>query len=82
MKKGQPLVDLDDTQLRADVSRAREELVTNQENLRIAKTGGQATQLATLDSDIRKTEVERARLQAQVATLENLSLSKPPRRMI
>ena len=72
VKKGQPIVDLDDGQLRADVSHAREELVNNQENLRIAKTGGQATQLAQLDSDIRKTEVERTRLQAQIATLEKL----------
>jgi HlyD family secretion protein len=72
VKKGQPILDLDDVQLRADLSRAREELVTNQENLRIAQTGGQATQLAQLDGDIRKTEVERARLQASVATLEKL----------
>ena len=72
VKKGQPILDLDDIQLRGDVSRAREELVTNQENLRIAQTGGQATPLAQLDGDIRKTEVERARLQASIATLEKL----------
>jgi len=72
VKKGQLLLDLDDGQLRADVSHAREELVTNQENLRIAQTGGHATQLAQLDSDIRKTELERARLQASVNTLEKL----------
>jgi HlyD family secretion protein len=72
VKKGQPLVDLDDGQLRADVSHAREELVNNQESLRIAKNGGQATPLAQLDSDIRKTDVERTRLQSQVATLEKL----------
>jgi HlyD family secretion protein len=72
VKKGQPILDLDDVQLRADLSRAREELVTNQENLRIAQTGGQATQLAQLDGDIRKTEVERTRLQASIATLEKL----------
>jgi HlyD family secretion protein len=72
VKKGQPLVDLDDGQLRADVSRAREQLVNSEENLRIAKSGGQATQLAQLDSDIRKTEVERTRLQTSVAGLEKL----------
>ena len=72
VKKGQPLVDLDDGQLRADVSRAREQLVNSEENLRIARSGGQATQLAQLDSDIRKTEVERARLQSLVASLEKL----------
>ena len=72
VKKGQLLVELDDGQLRADVAHAREELLNNQENLRIAQTGGQATQLAQLDSDIRKTEVERTRLQSLVATLEKL----------
>jgi HlyD family secretion protein len=72
VKKGQPLLDLDEGQLHADVSHAREELVTNQENLRIAQAGGRVTQLAQLESDIRKTEVERARLQASVATLERL----------
>ena len=72
VKKGQPLVDLDDTQLRADVARAREEVVNNEENLRVARTGGPATQLAQLDSDVRKTELERARLQASVTTLEKL----------
>jgi HlyD family secretion protein len=72
VKKGQPILDLDEGQLRADLSRTREELVTNQENLRIAQTGGQVTQLAQLDGEIRKTEVERARLQASIATLEKL----------
>ena len=72
VKKGQLLLDLDDGQLRADVARAREQLVNNEENLRIAKSGGQVTQLAQLDSDIRKTEVEHARLQALVASLEKL----------
>jgi HlyD family secretion protein len=72
VKKGQPILDLDEGQLRADLSHAREELVTNQENLRIAQTGGQATRLAQLDGDIRKTELERTRLQASIATLEKL----------
>ena len=72
VRKGQPLVDLDEGQLRADVSHAREELINNQESLRIAQTGGQATQLAQLDSDIRKIEVERSRLQASVTTLQKL----------
>ena len=72
VKKGQLLLDLEDTELRADVAHAREQLVNNEENLRIAKSGGQVTQLAQLDSDIRKIEVERTRLQALVATLEKL----------
>jgi HlyD family secretion protein len=72
VKKGQLLVELDEGQLRADISHAREELANSQENLRIAQTGGRVTQLAQLDNDIRKTEVERTRLQASVAALEKL----------
>lgn len=72
VKKGQLLLDLDDGQLRADVAHAREELVNNEENLRIARAGGQVSQLAQFDSDIRKVEVERTRLQALVATLDKL----------
>jgi HlyD family secretion protein len=72
VKKGQPLIDLDDGQLRADASRAREELVTQEENLRVARSGGQVTQLAQLDNDIRKNEVEHTRLQGEIAKLEKL----------
>jgi len=72
VKKGQRLVDLDDTQLRADIARAREGVVSNEEGLRVARTGGQATQLAQLDNDIRKTELERSRLQAKATTLDKL----------
>jgi len=72
VKKGQLLVDLDDVPLRADASRAREELVRSEENLRISRSGGPVAQLSQLDSDIRKTEVERARLQSSIATLEKL----------
>jgi HlyD family secretion protein len=72
VKKGQLLVELDEGQLRGDVSRAREELATNQENLRVALAGGRVTQLAQLDSEIRKTDIERTRLQKLVSDLEKL----------
>src|SRR5580704_2776796 len=72
VKKGQLLVELDNSQLQADVARAREGLVSNQESLRIAQAGGQATQLAQLDSDIRKDDLEHARVQNNVTTLEKL----------
>jgi HlyD family secretion protein len=72
VKKGQLLVELDEGQLRGDVSRAREELATNQENLRVALAGGKVTQLAQLDSEIRKTDIERTRLQKLVSDLEKL----------
>jgi HlyD family secretion protein len=72
VKKGQLLLELDNSQLKADVAHAKEALVTNQENLRVAQAGGQATQLAQLDGDIRKDEVEHARLQTNVTALEKL----------
>jgi HlyD family secretion protein len=76
VKKGQLLLELDNSQLKADVARAREDLVTNRENLRIAQAGGPATQLAQLDSDIRRDAVEHTRLQSNVAALEKLVASQ------
>ena len=72
VKKGQLLLEMDNSQLQAEVAHAREGLVSNQENLRIAQAGGQATQLAQLDSDIRKDDLEHARVQNNIATLEKL----------
>jgi HlyD family secretion protein len=72
VKKGQLLLELDNVQLQADVAHAREAMVANQESLRIARAGGQATQLALLDSDIRKDELDHARLQGDVTALEKL----------
>jgi len=72
VKKGKLLLELDNAQLRADVARAREGLVANQESLRVARAGGQATQLAQIDSDIRKDELDHARVQGDVTALEKL----------
>lgn len=72
VKTGQLLVELDDTQLQADIAQAQEALVSNQENLRVARAGGPASQLAQLESDIRKTDLEHSRLQTKVAGLEKL----------
>jgi HlyD family secretion protein len=72
VKRGQLLVELDSTQLQADLARAREAVVANQDALRVAQSGGQATQLAQIDGDIRKDELEHARLQNIVTTDEKL----------
>ncbi|HUK30577.1 MAG TPA: efflux RND transporter periplasmic adaptor subunit [Candidatus Acidoferrum sp.] len=72
VKAGQPLVDLDDSELQADIAHEKETLLTNQENLRIARSGGKMTDLAQLDSDIHKTNAEHDRLQANVTALEKL----------
>jgi HlyD family secretion protein len=72
VKVGQPLVDLDDTELQANIAREREALLNNQENLRVARSGGKMTELAQLDSDIRKASVEHDRLRANITALEKL----------
>jgi HlyD family secretion protein len=72
VKKGELIVQLDDAEIEANRARARETLVSNQDSLNIARAGGSATNLAQLDSDIRKTDVERDRLAKKVAALENL----------
>jgi HlyD family secretion protein len=72
VKAGQPLVDLDDSEIQASIAREKETLLNNQENLRVARSGGNMTGLAQLDSDIHKTNAERDRLQANVTALEKL----------
>ena len=72
VKKGQLLVALDDAAVQAQLAQARQQLLTNEDQLRIARLGGNATQLAQIDSDIRKDELERTKLQGDVAKLEKL----------
>ncbi len=72
VKVGQPLVDLDDSELQAEMAHEKETLLNNQENLRIARSGGKTAELAQLDSDIRKANADHDRLQANVTTLEKL----------
>lgn len=72
VKAGQPLVDLDDSELQGSIAREREALLNNQEKLRIARSGGNVAKLAQLDSDIRKANADHDRLQTNVTTLEKL----------
>jgi HlyD family secretion protein len=72
VKAGQPLVDLDDSELQANIAREKEMLLNNQENLRIARSGGKTAELAQLDSDSHKANVEHDRQQANIAALEKL----------
>jgi HlyD family secretion protein len=72
VKVGQPLVDLDDTEVQAEIAQEKETLLKNQEDLRIARSGGKITELARLDGDIHKATVEHDRLQANIAALEKL----------
>ena len=72
VKRGQLLVSLDDAAVQAQLSQARQQLLANQESLRIAKQGGSATEIAQIDSDIQKDELDRANQQREVAALEKL----------
>lgn len=72
VKAGQLLATLDDAALQSELSQARSLLVASEDSLRTARTGGKVAELAQLDSDIRKTEVERTRLQTLVSSLEKL----------
>ncbi len=72
VKRGQLLLTLDADAARADLARAREQLVAAEEALRAAKAGGPPEELARLESDLRKTEAERVRLQRDREALEKL----------
>jgi HlyD family secretion protein len=72
VKKGELLVQLESAQIEAEKAQARETLVSNQESLSIARAGGRASELAQIESDLQKTEVERDRLTKNVAALEKL----------
>lgn len=72
VKQGQLLVVLDDAAVQAQLSQARQQLLSSQDQLRIARQGGNATQLAQIDGDIRKDELDRTKQQQTVAALERL----------
>jgi HlyD family secretion protein len=72
VKRGQVLVLLDDAAVQAQLSQARQQLLANQESLRIARQGGSATEIAQIDSDIQKDELDRANQQREVSALEKL----------
>lgn len=70
--KGDLLLELDTAAMRAELARAREALLSAEDDLRAARAGGHADELAGLDSDIRKTAAELVRLRTEHAALERL----------
>ncbi len=70
--QGQLLLTLDSTEARADLARQREAQLNAEEDLRAARAGGRAEELAQLESDLRKNEAERARLKKEGDGLERL----------
>jgi HlyD family secretion protein len=72
VKRGQPLLTLAAADARAELARAREALLTAEDDLRAARAGGRATELAQLESDLRKAEADLARLRRERDALERL----------
>ena len=72
VKRGQLLLELDAADARTDLARAREHLVGVQDDLRAARAGGRADQAARIESELRKAQDERARLESEQGALQRL----------
>jgi HlyD family secretion protein len=72
VKRGELLAMLNADDIRAEVARLREQLVTAQETLRAARAGGPADEIAKVEADIRQTEADVARLRKERDSLERL----------
>src|SRR5262245_34483997 len=69
---GQRLITLDDTDLRAQLARAREEYLAAQEQLRAANTDNGARELDRIAADLQRTDAELAKLRADRNSLQRL----------
>jgi HlyD family secretion protein len=72
VKRGQLLVSMDAQDLESELARAKGELVTAEDEGRIAAAGGSPEELAQLQSDLAKTETEIARLRREAESLDRL----------
>ncbi len=72
VKRGDPLLTMDDTALRAQLEQARAELTREQAALRVAQGGGRADELARLTGDLRAAEAQQALLEKQQQALTRL----------
>jgi HlyD family secretion protein len=70
--RGQLLLTVDGTELRAQLARARESELAAEEQQRVANAGGNAEELARLDSDLRRTDAERSKLARDRDALQRL----------
>jgi RND family efflux transporter MFP subunit len=69
---GQPLMTLDDTDLRAQLARAREEYVAAQEQVRATNSDIGARELDRLEADLQRIDAELAKLRADRSSLQRL----------
>jgi HlyD family secretion protein len=72
VRKGEMLLTMDDTQVRAQLEQARAQLAAQQADLRSAQAGGRADELARLTGDLRASEAQRDLLQRQQDALTKL----------
>jgi HlyD family secretion protein len=72
VQRGQLLLAMDDTQVRAQLEQARAELATEQAGLRAAQAGGRAAELARLNGDLTAAQAQRDLLQSQQDALTKL----------
>ncbi|HEV2521165.1 MAG TPA: efflux RND transporter periplasmic adaptor subunit [Candidatus Acidoferrales bacterium] len=76
VKRGQQLFSLDDTGVQAELSQARADLATQEEALRVAKTGGQASLVAKAAADLAKAKASRDQLRRDNDSLTTLVAQK------
>lgn len=76
VKRGQQLFSLDDTGVQAELSQARADLATQEEALRVAKTGGQASLVAKAAADLAKAKASLDQLRRDNDSLTTLVAQK------
>ncbi len=72
VRRGQVILMLDANDTRAQLARAREQLLAAQEDLRVARAGGPPDEVAQLEADLRKAQVDVASLTTTQETLKKL----------
>ena len=76
VKKGMVILALDDSTVRAQLAKARADLLTAQQQLRNAQAGGAPDVLAQIEGDIRKAQIDVSSLQKQQEQLKQLVAQK------
>jgi HlyD family secretion protein len=71
--RGQVILTLDANDTRAQLARAREQLLAAQEDLRAARAGGPPDEVAQLEADLRKAQVDVASLSSTQEALKKLA---------
>ncbi len=74
--RGQRILTLDAQDARAQLAQARENLIAAQEDLRAARAGGPAVQMAELEGNLKKAQADVASLQSKQEALKKLVARK------